>query len=642
MKRMFTRFRQRRPFRCALPALALAAMLAGCGGDPGERALRKGRAAMADGEWVAARAEFEKAVARSPGDAATQAALQNLLGIVEVRLGNPDAAVEAFQDSRRLHPEFMDPAYNLGVLYDQTGEPYKAQAYLEDAALIDINNPLALEYLADMHMRASRWEEAREVLIEALERAPGSGRLRTRLALVELPLSGPQEAVSYLMQALEKDSSYAPALYNLAVISHVHLDQPDQAAAYFRQYLDEAPDGPRAQTARAYLEGEPPDLMGAAAGGEPAATGEAIGPDREGSGQDVLALAREKAEAGESREALTLCMRAAARARGNPEAREAILRQTVDICFDQARAHLEWGRFLLEQDRAAEALSVLKRAAALDDASLAVHLALARAAMARDEVDTALVSLRKAVALDPAEPDTLWRLAQLYDAGLGMTNRAVRAYTDFADRFPQDPRVLKARDRIETLAPEPPEADDDPSPDPPSREPAAPSDSLNLRSTSRIDRQAAAQAYQRAKSFLNQQDWDRAIYHYKRAVENNPGLVNAYYNLGVAYQQQGDATRAADAYREALKRNPRMSNARYNLALIQYRRDQTDPAIDQLNKLLERDPDYAGAHYLLGMLRAAQPGREAEARQHYRRYLDLEPNGRLADQARRWLERTQR
>ena len=55
------------------------------------------------------------------------------------------------------------------------------------------------------------------------------------------------------MKALEKNSKYAPALFNLGFICQNNLNDHDQAVAYFKKYLNVASDGLNADYARQIL-----------------------------------------------------------------------------------------------------------------------------------------------------------------------------------------------------------------------------------------------------------------------------------------------------------------------------------------------------------------------------------------------------
>jgi tetratricopeptide (TPR) repeat protein len=72
------------------------------------------------------------------------------------------------------------------------------------------------------------------------------------------------------------------------------------------------------------------------------------------------------------------------------------------------------------------------------------------------------------------------------------------------------------------------------------------------------------------------------------------------------------------------------------LALAQHAAGKRDEAIATIQKVLAQDEKYATAHYLLANMLASDK-RFGEAKQHYERYLKLEPRGDQAERARERL-----
>lgn len=59
-----------------------------------------------------------------------------------------------------------------------------------------------------------------------------------------------------------------------------------------------------------------------------------------------------------------------------------------------------------------------------------------------------------------------------------------------------------------------------------------------------------------------------AIPYWEKAVEIDPGLVNAYYNLGLVYQDIGRQDEAIEAYKRVLDINADDKDAHKNLGLL--------------------------------------------------------------------------
>ncbi len=232
-------------------------LLFGCGGEPGAREFRTGIREIDRGNYVLGKTLLEKSINKRPGSDANAIAY-NYVGIASWKLNQVQRAIEAFEYSRQLDPKLVDPLYNMaGVFYDG-GDLVRAARLLEEAAHLDPADARPLEFLGSIHVEAGRWPEARRALFGALARSPQSPRVLTSLALVERATGGADKAIFYLMQALERKADYAPALYNLGLLYERELKDREQAAAYFRRYLEVAGSDPHADYARAVVEAAAP------------------------------------------------------------------------------------------------------------------------------------------------------------------------------------------------------------------------------------------------------------------------------------------------------------------------------------------------------------------------------------------------
>ncbi len=150
--------------------------------------------------------------------------------------------------------------------------------------------------------------------------------------------------------------------------------------------------------------------------------------------------------------------------------------------------------------------------------------------------------------------------------------------------------------------------------------------------------QAAAEAYNRGVRSHMAGDYDRALQDYSRAVQNDPGMANAHYNLGLVFRARNELSKSRSALQQALAIAPGMADARYMLALVL--RDLREPAacLAELNTLLEKNPRYAPAHHALGQLYKDDPAKRNLAKEAFRHYLELAPDGPSAREARNWLK----
>jgi len=642
--------------------IPVVALFIGCAGEPGDREFRNGVRELEQGRHVRAMALLEKSISRRPASD-QNAAAHSYIGVAAWRLGRVQRAMEAFEESRRLDPGLFEPTYNLAVLYLEAGDTVRAVPLFEEAARMAPQDPRPLEFLGHIHLQAGQIPAARRAFFGALARAPQSARVLTSMALVDRATGDSGKAVFYLMQALERNADYAPALYNLAVIYRDDLKDEDQARATFKRYLEVEPDEVRRIEAAATLRqmsGELPvakaapapveEPVAVAAPAVPVAAAETA-PVARRSAEELMKLAREEAKKRNTQQAVTMCLEAAEMAEQarNVRQQEQALRLAVELGIDQARAQLALGRFLSARGDSASAIRAFKQATVLDAQMVAAHAALADEALKTGEYDAALVAMRQVVQLEPDRADTWWALASLYDERLGVPARAADSYREFVKRFPGDPRVVRAQSRINELVPP---ARVEPPPQPVVAAPGTPAAAplprvvvtppsgerrLSIRRPVVRNTQAAVQAYNRGTLYQQREDWVNAIFFYTRALENDDTFVTAYFNLAAAYWAKGDHELAKDAYRLAIEFQPDSPAARFNLALLHRELRERDAAVAQLNALLETTPDHAQAHYVLGLLHSEAPVDVEKAREHYRKFLELAPNDPSAGIVREWL-----
>jgi len=117
-----------------------------------------------------------------------------------------------------------------------------------------------------------------------------------------------------------------------------------------------------------------------------------------------------------------------------------------------------------------------------------------------------------------------------------------------------------------------------------------------------------------------------AVDYYNNALNINPQSIEAFYNLGLFYQETGQVDEAVEAYNNLLKIDPDYKFALYNLGFINlvYIKD-FERSVQYFTRTIELDQKYFEAYYnrgyayeLMGMLN--------EARWDYQKTLELEIN----------------
>jgi tetratricopeptide (TPR) repeat protein len=246
-------------------------------------------------------------------------------------------------------------------------------------------------------------------------------------------------------------------------------------------------------------------------------------------------------------------------------------------------------------------------------------LTKASAAVRAEAFDRALILLNQAVAADPGYADALWNLAVLQDSYLKQPARAEKTYRLFAERFPDDPRARQIPSRKPEPAPSPADAEG--------------------KKERLTDRAAALQAWQKALVAHAAGQYDHAIEQYRVALEHDPRMNNAAFNLGLVCRKQGEFDSALGAFEQAVAADPRMPKAHYMLSVVYREMDEKKKAIEHAVRAVQLRPDYTRAHLILGFL-YRDTLQYDRAREHFRNAVVHAPDKETAEKARAWLDST--
>lgn len=204
---------------------------------------------------------------------------------------------------------------------------------------------------------------------------------------------------------------------------------------------------------------------------------------------------------------------------------------------------------------------------------------------------------------------------------------------------------------------------------PPKQTPPAPSANTGeVSSTRRAPKPAAQEALDRAQDLLfRKKDPAASVDEFKKAVKADPWYAPSYVLLGLAYMQlqrwgdaqlafeeatkvdpdnaqgylgwgsalneQKDYAGAQKALERSLQLNPESAEAHYELARTFGARNQWQAAGPHAQRAIELNPDYAGPHAIMGNVYLDQQDL-ASARDEFKAYLRLDPQGNLAPAAR--------
>ncbi len=117
-----------------------------------------------------------------------------------------------------------------------------------------------------------------------------------------------------------------------------------------------------------------------------------------------------------------------------------------------------------------------------------------------------------------------------------------------------------------------------------------------------------------------------AVEYFNTAINIYPENSDAYYNLGMYYQENGEIQKAVSTYRTILEMDPGNVYATYNLGYVNlvYLKD-FNRAIEFFTKVVQTDPSYAEAYYNRGYAYELL-GRYDSARSDYRKTLEVKTN----------------
>ena len=140
---------------------------------------------------------------------------------------------------------------------------------------------------------------------------------------------------------------------------------------------------------------------------------------------------------------------------------------------------------------------------------------------------------------------------------------------------------------------------------------------------------AASELLKRGDSLEKSGKIEESIAAHERALEINPGLVQAHINLITLYGRTKRFDKAEQAYRHALAINPDLPDIHYNYGVLLAGQERFKEAAQAFQSSLRFNPYYAEAHYNYAVM-IEREGRLDEAAAHYRKAIENKPGHRSA------------
>jgi tetratricopeptide (TPR) repeat protein len=121
-----------------------------------------------------------------------------------------------------------------------------------------------------------------------------------------------------------------------------------------------------------------------------------------------------------------------------------------------------------------------------------------------------------------------------------------------------------------------------------------------------------------------QEDWDGALREYLEAVQTDPQLAEAHYNLGVAFAARAQLDRAIAAFKEALEHNPKLYEAHFSLGRCYQKLDDAGRAYIHYDQACNARPQAAEPRYYMGLMHQSHGAHEL-AQRCFTEALRVEP-----------------
>jgi tetratricopeptide (TPR) repeat protein len=160
---------------------------------------------------------------------------------------------------------------------------------------------------------------------------------------------------------------------------------------------------------------------------------------------------------------------------------------------------------------------------------------------------------------------------------------------------------------------------------------------LSPRKPAAGNRPSASGAFTKARECEQDENWVDALQWYRTAAQFDPAWFEAQYNTGVLAHRLQNYSLALPSYENALAIQPDSISVRYNFAQALAGAGYATDAAAELKKVLAAAPGEVRAHLALANLAAQTLHDPAQARPHYLKVLELDPENPHASDIRFWL-----
>jgi tetratricopeptide (TPR) repeat protein len=174
--------------------------------------------------------------------------VQFLTGIAYARQKSYPEAIQHFtaaeviakaSDPKRLNQTFY---FQLGAAHERKGDLEEAEKYFQESLRLAPDFAESLNYLGYMWAEHGiKLEKARELIEKALKIEPKNGAYLDSMAWVLFKLNQPQQALEYMLKAVEQTDEPDPTVFDHLGDIYAALNQPDKAREAYKKALELEP-----------------------------------------------------------------------------------------------------------------------------------------------------------------------------------------------------------------------------------------------------------------------------------------------------------------------------------------------------------------------------------------------------------------
>jgi tetratricopeptide (TPR) repeat protein len=143
--------------------------------------------------------------------------------------------------------------------------------------------------------------------------------------------------------------------------------------------------------------------------------------------------------------------------------------------------------------------------------------------------------------------------------------------------------------------------------------------------------------YLLGKSYLSAGRYNDAFDELEKAVTMKDNFAPAWFEYGNASYKRFDFPSAKKNYKKAIQHDPSLIDAYNNLAAIQIALGETAEAEKNLAECIRLNPAYAAAYKNLGIMYDTKLSSAAKAVENYRKYLTLRPDCPERNLVKMWI-----